>query len=51
MIPPKTNGYVWAMPTVTGSKAEEYRKKEVKGTVFYVLNQQASFEPAPHKII
>ena len=51
MVPPETTTYVYAMPTLTGWQAEDYRTKEIKGTVFYTLTNQASFTPTPHTLI
>ena len=51
MIPEGTSYYIYAMPTVKGERSQEYRDREIKGTVFYALIAKASFDPTPHKII
>ena len=47
MIPSGTSAYTYAMPTSGGYKSQEYKKGEIRGTVFYALTKQASFDPAP----
>lgn len=51
MVPPDTNYFIYAMPTVKGSRSSEYRGREIKGTVFYALTGKGSFEPVFHQII
>ncbi|PIZ62478.1 hypothetical protein COY16_04140 [Candidatus Roizmanbacteria bacterium CG_4_10_14_0_2_um_filter_39_13] len=51
MIPEHTHAIVFAMPTMVGPDAINYRTGEIKGTVYRVLTGDASFEPAPHIII
>lgn len=51
MIPPGITAHVYAMPTLGGSKSLEYKKGEIKGTVFYALTKQASFNPAPYTMV
>ncbi|OGK12779.1 hypothetical protein A3A93_02695 [Candidatus Roizmanbacteria bacterium RIFCSPLOWO2_01_FULL_38_12] len=51
MIPDSAQAYVYAMPTVGGPQAMEYRTREVKGTVFYALTGQSSFGAAKYELI
>ena len=51
MIPPGIKAYVYAMPTMSAPTSLEYKKGEIKGTIFYALTKQASFDPAPHTMV
>lgn len=51
MVPKASNCYIYAMPTIKGEKSAEYRKGELRGTVFYALVGKVAFEPTPHQII
>lgn len=51
MVPTGNSYVVYAMPTIGDSRSLEYRKDEIKGTVFYVLTGKASFNPVPYKLI
>ncbi len=51
MVPQDTNAFVYAMPTATGETALGYRRREIRGAVFYSLTDQATFAPVVHKVI
>ena len=39
MIPSGTSAYTYAMPTSGGYKSQEYKKGEIRGTIFYALTK------------